>query len=107
MPKTLRPKCALCKKNRVRVKNAVLPAELGHGNRGDLTGPDDLLVQRRDVYASLLDAIYDSADGDDFPMPRSGGWEYVIATLIIERDWNTINKTAADLREQEAERKQS
>jgi len=77
--------------------------EIGAGLMGlpegaHLTAPVDVQTQRRDVLASLTDAIYDCAAGDDFPMPRAGGWEYVIATLVIERDWETIDRTAADLR---------
>ena len=62
--------------------------------------PQDVHGDRRDVLASLADAVYDCAKDNDFPMPRAGGWEYVIATLVIEQDWETIKKSAAELTEQ-------
>ena len=70
---------------------------LGLPDGARLSGPAEIAENRRCVAVELVDAIYDCAKDNDFPMPRSGGWEYVIATLVIEQDWETIKKTAAEL----------
>ena len=67
-----------------------------------LAEPVDVQQERRCVLAELVDAVYDYEQGDEFSLPRAGAWEYVIATLVIERDWEKIGETAKELEEQAA-----
>jgi hypothetical protein len=68
-----------------------------------ITEPQSVAQDRRDVLISLVDAVQDCTDSDDFPLPRSGGWEYVIATLVIEQDWEKAHEVAEQIRAEKAE----
>ncbi len=73
-----------------------------------LTHPAGLVVERRDLWVTLADVIRigsagldaDWRDEAEFTPVRSGQWESVLVSLIIERDWATIRRMARDLREQ-------
>lgn len=68
-----------------------------------MTEPQDVAQERRDALWSLTDAVYLEEKGDEFTRPRAGMWESVLATLVIEQDWETIKRTAAELTEQSGE----
>jgi len=109
--KQLQHVLASCTDEQTRDINTLL--ELGAGHMSLRTmhpdqkitfgGPESVPNDRREAYVNLVDAVYDLAgESEDYPMPRAGGWEYVIATLVIEQEWESIAKTAADLRKEEA-----
>lgn len=71
-----------------------------------LSSPAGLVLERREAWCSLIDALRLDAVGaegewDDAAVwtpTRAGQWESVLATLLIARDWTTIEQTARDLR---------
>lgn len=78
-----------------------------HGGAVVFSGPADLPNERREAYINLVDAVYNcepESGAEEWTPVHSGGWEYVIATLVIERDWGKISECAEDLRRQAAER---
>ena len=69
-----------------------------------LQGPEGLVPSRREAWVTLVDALRLDAVGHeawdpDAPVTliRAGAWESVLATLVLERDWVTIERTAAEL----------
>ncbi len=72
-----------------------------------LTAPEGLVPERRELWVTLADTIrLDTVgvDGDwraaaEWTPTRAGQWESVLATLVIARDWEQIEQTAAELRE--------
>lgn len=72
-----------------------------------LTAPAGLVPERREAWATLADALRIDAVGVSgdwradaaFAPVRAGEWEAVLVTLLVERDWDAIERTANDLRE--------
>jgi hypothetical protein len=65
--------------------------------RGILIEPADVPADRRWAYVSLAEAIRLAPEEEWVPV-HAGGWEEVLATLVLEGDWDTIHKTAEELR---------
>jgi len=67
-----------------------------------MTGPTELPPDRRHAYCNLVDGLrYLSVDGNQYVPVHAGAWEAVLATLVIEEQWDTIAGTAADLLREE------
>lgn len=66
--------------------------------------PAELPVERRPWYIALVDGIRylggAGEDGDDreWVPVHAGAWEAVLATLVVEADWERIRATADELR---------
>ena len=73
-----------------------------------LTEPGGLTPDLREAYCNLVDGIRylsgdpraeeNIADVSEYRPIHAGAWDPVLATLIIEQQWDTIARTAADLR---------
>lgn len=71
-----------------------------------LTAPAGLVPERRELWVNLIDALRIDAVGvssdwradAEFTTVLAGQWESVLASLLIARDWETIERTATDLR---------
>lgn len=74
-----------------------------------LSGPPGLVPDRREAWASLIEAIRVSmvgasgepTDADRFQPVRAGDWETVLVSLLLARDWPTIERVARDLTDEE------
>jgi hypothetical protein len=106
----LRQVLAHCSAEQARDVSDVL--EIGAGviapEGAIFSGPVDVPSDRRHAFVSLIEAIYgigieaDDPDRQWTPI-HSGDWESVLATLVVEEDWETIAKTASSLRDEETE----
>jgi hypothetical protein len=80
----------------------------------EIQAPAGLVPDRREAWYALTDALRIESVGvssdwrDDavWHPVRAGDWESVLATLLIERDWEQIEKTARELREEFPEEKE-
>jgi hypothetical protein len=54
--------------------------------------------ERREILVTLMDALYEHETGVDGSARQEGVWEYAMATLLIERDWQAIRRAAAALK---------
>lgn len=102
---------AICSDERAAAVRTILrrgAGLLGLPSGAVLTAPAGLVPERRELWASLVDALRIDAVGvsedwradAEWTPIRGGQWESVLATLLIERDWETIERTARDLREE-------
>jgi hypothetical protein len=102
---------AMCSDERAAAVRSILrrgAGLLGLPPGATLSGPAGLVPERREAWASLADTLrIDSVgvSGDwredaTWTPTRGGQWESVLATLLVERDWETIERTARELREE-------
>lgn len=76
--------------------------DLGLPDGAVLDGPEEMKPDRRIAYCSLVDGIRCLGGGEkataEFQPVRAGAWEAVLATLVVEGQWEKIRETADDLR---------
>jgi hypothetical protein len=73
-----------------------------------LSAPAGLVPERRELWVTLADTLRidavgvssDWRDSAEWTPVRAGQWESVLATLLIQRDWEQVERTAAELREE-------
>lgn len=73
-----------------------------------LASPAGLVPERREAWYALADALRiesvgasgDWRDDAEWTPVRAGDWESVLATLLVERDWEQVERTARELREE-------
>lgn len=103
----LRQRLAECSPSQARDIRDVLrlgAGEIGLPDGATMSEPAELPSERRPYWISLVDGIRHlggaGEDGDQKPFApvRAGAWEPVLATLIIEAQWERIRETADDLR---------
>jgi hypothetical protein len=77
---------------------------------GEINFPERPDIERmippvaRYAYLNMVDALYCNASGDEEFVPiHAGEWESVTATLVIERNWETISRVAKELRDEETD----
>lgn len=83
--------------------------EIGAGNIRQpegvvFSGPKEMPNSRREAYMGLIDTVYDcdpQSGEKEWQPVQAGAWESVLATLVIQGTWETIAKTANQLREEE------
>jgi hypothetical protein len=63
-----------------------------------LSWPANVPQERREILVTLMDALYEHETGVDGSARQEGVWEYAMATLLIERDWQAIRRAAAALK---------
>jgi hypothetical protein len=63
-----------------------------------LSWPANVPQERREILVTLMDALYEHDRGGDGSARQQGVWEYAMATLLIERDWQAIRRAAAALK---------
>jgi hypothetical protein len=84
--------------------------DLGLPEGAVATEPAELPPERRPHWFSLVDGIRylggagEGGDDREFRPVHGGSWEPVIATLVIEGDWDRIRAAADDLRRDRIQR---
>jgi hypothetical protein len=69
-----------------------------------LSWPANVPQERREILVTLMDAIYQHEKAEDRPMRHGGLWEYAVATLLVERQWQAIRRAAAALKSEASSR---
>lgn len=93
---------------RARAVGVVLRLGAGHlplPEGATYSSPAGLVPELREAWVAVADAIRLDTVGLDDPWRddatwtpiRAGEWESVLATLLVEREWDEIERTARDL----------
>lgn len=91
---------------RARSVGVILRLGAGHLETAGLvySSPAGLVPELREAWVAVCEAIRLGSVGqdewrDDAPWrpTRAGDWESVLATLLVERDWDAIERTARKL----------
>lgn len=91
---------------RARSVSVILRLGAGHLETPGLvySSPAGLVPELREAWVAISEAIRLGSVGqdewrDDAPWrpTRAGDWESVLATLLVERDWDAIERTAREL----------
>ncbi len=81
---------------------------LGLPEGATLSAPQGLVLDRRELWCTLVDSIRvatagasgEPGESDCFRLVQAGDWETVLASMLIRRDWTTIERTARELDEE-------
>lgn len=96
--------CTLAQAEDIGVILRIGAGDLGLPGGAIMPEPAELPRDRRYAWYALVDGIrYGGGAGEDgdahtFRPVHAGAWEAVLATLVIEANWNRISETAKELR---------